>query len=147
MHIQANETPACVLSGDDVHTAIRSPEDVLTARQLGRYRAISLGFGGADVSLVAAAISEVARNIVEHAKEGTISVSSVNAGERKGMKIVARDAGPGIPDVESVTQYGLAPRVGLGMGLPGARLLVDEFDIVSGAGRGTTVTMTKWVSS
>jgi serine/threonine-protein kinase RsbT len=129
---------------DEVQTEINSAHDVLTARQMGRYRAIALGIQSPDVTLLAAAISEVARNIIDHAKAGEIIMRIVRAGGRRGLKIIARDRGPGIPDVLQATQYGASPRRALGVGLPGAKLLVDEFDIISGAGCGTTVTMTKW---
>jgi len=132
------------LDDDESQTDIHSARDVLTARQMVRYRAIALGFDSPDVTLLAAAISEVARNIIDHARAGVVMMRVVKTGERRGLKIIARDQGPGISDVTRVTQYGDSARRGLGVGLPGAKLLVDEFDIVSGAGLGTTVTMTKW---
>jgi serine/threonine-protein kinase RsbT len=140
----ATNAPGASL-GDDVQTEIHSDHDVLTARQRARCRAIELGFDSPDVTLLAAAISEVARNIIEYAKAGEIIMRIVRAGGRRGLKIIARDQGPGILDVAHATQYGYSARRGLGVGLPGAKLLVDEFDIVSGLGSGTTVTMTKWV--
>jgi serine/threonine-protein kinase RsbT len=128
--------------GDEAQTEIRSAEDVLTARSLGRLCAIAAGFAGPEVSLLTAAISEVARNIVEHAKAGSVVVRLIDRDGRKGLRIIAVDHGPGIPDVELATEFGLSPRVGL----PGAKLLVDEFEIISSARGGTTITMTKWVS-
>jgi serine/threonine-protein kinase RsbT len=128
-------------------TPIHSAVDIVTARQRGRTLAIELGFNGADVTLIAAAISEVARNIVDHAKKGEITMSSVNHaqnGGRRGIQIVARDEGPGIRDVAQAMQYGYSTRKGLGVGLPGAKWLMDEFDIASEIGRGTTITMKKW---
>lgn len=106
---------------------------------------MAMGFSGADVTLLAAAISEVARNIVDHAKEGEMVMSEVEGRGRRGLQIVARDRGPGIADVAQAMQYGYSTRRGLGVGLPGAKWLMDEFDIVSAVGRGTTVTMTKWL--
>lgn len=129
------------------HTEIRSSGDIVTARQRGRALALELGFNGADVTLIAAAISEVARNIVDHAKQGEILMSSVNSsqnGGRTGIQIIARDEGPGIRDVAQAMQYGYSTRKGLGVGLPGAKWLMDEFDIASEVGRGTTITMKKW---
>ena len=127
-------------------TQINSAVDIVTARQRGRTLALELGFNGADVTLIAAAISEVARNIVDHAKCGEILMSCVDGqnGGRRGIQIVARDQGPGIRDVAQAMQYGYSTRKGLGVGLPGAKWLMDEFDIASELGRGTTITMRKW---
>ena len=127
-------------------TSINSATDIVTARQRGRALALELGFNGADVTLIAAAISEVARNIVDHAKKGEIVMSSVASpsGGKRGIQIIARDEGPGIRDVAQAMQYGYSTRKGLGVGLPGAKWLMDEFDIASEVGRGTTITMKKW---
>jgi serine/threonine-protein kinase RsbT len=127
-------------------TTINSAVDIVTARQRGRALALELGFNGADVTLIAAAISEVARNIVDHAKSGEIIMASINGhnGGHRGIEIVARDEGPGIRDVAQAMQYGYSTRKGLGVGLPGAKWLMDEFDIMSEVGRGTTITMRKW---
>ena len=131
----------------ETQTAINSATDIVTARQRGRALALEIGFNGADVTLIAAAISEVARNIVDHAKKGEIIMSPVHNsanGGRQGIKIIARDEGPGIRDVAQAMQYGYSTRKGLGVGLPGAKWLMDEFDIASEVGRGTTITMKKW---
>ena len=131
----------------ETQTEINSAVDIVTARQRGRALALELGFNGADVTLIAAAISEVARNIVDHAKKGEIVMSPVaNAasGGKRGIQIIARDEGPGIRDVAQAMQYGYSTRKGLGVGLPGAKWLMDEFDIASEVGRGTTITMKKW---
>ena len=128
-------------------TEINSAVDIVTARQRGRALALELGFNGADVTLIAAAISEVARNIVDHAKRGEILMMGLNSsinGGKQGIQIIARDEGPGIRDVAQAMQYGYSTRKGLGVGLPGAKWLMDEFDIVSEVGRGTTITMKKW---
>jgi serine/threonine-protein kinase RsbT len=146
MKTPAKSEPAVASSSleDETHTDIQSADDVLMARQMVRYRAIALGFDSPDVTLLAAAISEVARNIIEHANAGEVIMRIVKAGTRRGLKIIARDQGPGIPDVEHATQFGHSAGRGLGVGLPGAKLLVDEFDIKSMPGIGTIVTMTKW---
>lgn len=131
----------------ETQTQITSAVDIVTARQRGRALALELGFNGADVTLIAAAISEVARNIVDHAKKGEIlmgPVSNSASGGRRGIQIIARDEGPGIRDVAQAMQYGYSTRKGLGVGLPGAKWLMDEFDIASEIGRGTTITMKKW---
>ncbi len=119
--------------------------DIVTARQKGRALALELGFQGSDATLVAAAISEVARNIVEYAKTGEILLQPITNGSKHGLRVIARDRGPGIRDVAQALQYGYSSRKGLGVGLPGAKLLMDEFDIVSEVGVGTTVTMKKWL--
>jgi serine/threonine-protein kinase RsbT len=148
MHVISNELHA--LSGEalpgEILTEITSERDVLKARQIGRFKAISLGFRKPDVSLLAAAISEVARNIIEHAHAGHVVVRDVRDGPRKGLRVIARDRGPGIRNVEEVTQYGSRGFEGQGVGLPGTKLLMDDFEIISSAGRGTTITMTKWIS-
>lgn len=131
----------------ETQTLILSAVDIVTARQRGRTLALELGFNGADVTLIAAAISEVARNILDHAKKGEIVMSGVNHtqnGGRRGIQIIARDEGPGIRDIAQAMQYGYSTRKGLGVGLPGAKWLMDEFDVASQVGRGTTITMKKW---
>jgi serine/threonine-protein kinase RsbT len=131
--------------GNEVRVAINSAIDIVTARQHGRAMAMKLGFEGGDVTLIAAAISEVARNIVDHAKRGEVILDNLAVGSRHGIQIIARDDGPGIPDVAQAMQYGYSTRKGLGVGLPGAKWLMDEFDIVSNVGKGTIVTMKKWL--
>jgi serine/threonine-protein kinase RsbT len=124
---------------------ISSNIDIVTARQQGRQLALELGFEGAEVTLIAAAISEVARNIMDHAKRGEIILSNVRNGTKQGIQIIAEDEGPGIPNIPQAMQYGYSSRKGLGVGLPGAKWLMDEFFIVSHIGKGTTVTMRKWL--
>jgi serine/threonine-protein kinase RsbT len=133
---------------NDVQTQIHSSVDIVAARQQGRTLALELGFSGTAVTLIAAAISEVARNIVDHAKHGVITmrhVTSRHNGGRHGIQIIAQDEGPGIPNLAQAMQYGYSTRKGLGVGLPGAKWLMDDFDIVSKVGKGTTVTMVKWL--
>ena len=130
---------------NETRIPIQRSEDIVTARELARGMARSAGFNGSDLTLIATAISEVTRNIVEHAERGELVLSLVSNGTKRGMLIVARDAGPGIADVQRAMQYGYSSRNGLGVGLPGARWLMDEFDIDSKVGKGTTVTMRKWV--
>ena len=119
--------------------------DIVTARQAGRNLAMQLGFEGSDLTLIATAISEVARNIVDHAKRGEIAMAPIHQGTRHGVAIMARDSGPGIRDVKQAMQYGYSTRKGLGVGLPGAKWLMDEFEIDSKVGKGTVVTMRKWL--
>jgi serine/threonine-protein kinase RsbT len=124
---------------------IRSTSDIVTARQRGRMLALELGFTGADVTVIAAAISEVARNIVEHAEAGEMIFAETPQPGRTGLVIIAHDEGPGILDAERVVEFGRGARDGLAVGLPGVRLLMDDFEIESTIGSGTTVTMTKWL--
>ena len=125
---------------------IRSSSDIVTARQQGRALAIELGFEGGDTTLIVTVIAEAARNIVDYAIEGEISIKAIQQGDKAGILIIARDTGPGIPDVARAVEYGCSTHKGLGMGLPGVRWLVDEFEIISRIGKGTCVTMKKWKS-
>ena len=141
-------SPAPLAAGSaspEIATAIRSVADIVLARQCGRTRTTALGFDGTDVTLITAAISEVARNILDHARQGEITFTAVAADRRRGIRIVARDQGPGIADVPRALSYRNSSQAGLGMGLPGARWLMDEFEITSVVGLGTTVTMIKWL--
>ncbi len=119
--------------------------DVVTARQKGRDLAMQVGFSGSDLTLIATAISEIARNIVVYADHGEVTLSAVSEGDRHGIVIVATDKGPGIPDIEQAMQDGFSTGRSLGLGLPGAKRLMDDFEIVSGSGKGTTITMKKWL--
>jgi len=130
---------------DAVQVSISSQADVLSARQHGREFAMKMGFTGSDVTLIAAAICEIARNIVDYAQRGEITFSVVDKDDlRKGMLILASDEGPGIPDVDQAMRYGCSTRKGLGVGLPGAKWLMDEFQLNSQPGCGTMVKMVKW---
>lgn len=126
--------------------SVRTESDILAARQHGREVAEHLGFSGSDLALIATAISEVARNIVVHAGEGAIMISELADG-RAGIEIVARDDGPGILDIDLAMQDGYSTISSLGLGLPGARRLMDEFTIESQDGHGTTVVMRKWIKT
>ena len=129
----------------EAHVAIAHEADIVTARQKGRELATRAGFASSDATLVATAISEVARNIVAYAERGEILLELVQQNGRRGILIVARDEGPGIPDVALAMTDGYSTGRSLGLGLPGARRLMDDFEISSDVGRGTTVTMCKWV--
>jgi len=130
---------------NESRVAISSAADIVTARQKGRALATQLGFDGSDLTLIATAISEIARNIVAHAKSGEIRLTPLNQNGKSGILIVANDEGPGIPDVNRAMQYGYSTGKGLGVGLPGAKWLMDEFEIESKVGNGTKVTMKKWL--
>ena len=106
--------------------------------------ASQLGFTSTDLTLIATAISELARNIVLYAHQGEIVLKIAEEGARHGIGVIARDDGPGIPDVERALREGFSTSRSFGMGLPGVRRLVDEFKIVSEVGSGTIVTVKKW---
>ena len=125
--------------------AIESDADVVTARQRARELAAAAELSSTDQTLLATAISEVARNITAYAVRGEVIVGVVRSDNgRRGIRVVARDEGPGIEDVEAALQDGFTTGNGLGLGLPGARRLVDEFAIETAVGQGTTVTLVKW---
>lgn len=128
----------------ELHIPIETDADIVTARQEGRRLASLLDFSPSDLTVIAAAISEVARNIVEYATKGDVHVRLVERGGRRGVMVVAQDVGPGIPDVALALQDGYSTAGSLGLGLPGARRLMDEFELQSEVGKGTTVTMRKW---
>ncbi len=128
-----------------VHSqAVVEDSDVVCARQQGRNMAAKLGFGRADQALIATAISELARNIVRYAKRGEIEISEVNKGRRPGLQVIARDRGPGIIDIDAAMADGFSTGNSLGLGLPGTKRIVDEFDIQSKPGEGVTIRIIKW---
>ena len=129
---------------DEDLVSIGSDSDLVVARQKGRELAGRLGFSGTDATLIATAISELARNILAYAGSGEITLSHLFENGRDCIVVVARDAGPGIVDIEAATNEGFSTGRGLGMGLPGTRRLMDEFDIHSEAGKGTQIVVKKW---
>ena len=128
----------------EIRVAINSDQDIVTARQKGRALAMEAGFSTGDATLIATAISELARNIVSYARKGEITLKIVNASVRQGILIVASDNGPGIPDIRQAMRDGFSTSGSLGLGLPGVRRLMDEFEITSQPGKGTTVAVKKW---
>ena len=128
----------------EIRIPIETDADIVTARQAGRQFAAQLDLTPGDLTFIATAISEVARNIVEYASPGDVTVRLVEKGGRRGVTVVAQDAGPGIADVTMALQDGYSTKGSLGLGLPGARRLMDEFEIFTEAGKGTRVTMWKW---
>jgi serine/threonine-protein kinase RsbT len=125
---------------------IASDVDILTARHQGRIVAEELGFSGSELTVITTVISELARNIVMYAREGEIVVRPTHDDGRSGVIIVARDDGPGIENLAQALTDGYSTGHGLGLGLPGARRLSDEFEIESVVGGGTVVAATKWRS-
>ncbi len=124
---------------------IRSDGDIVVARQTGRKIAEDVGFSRADQALIATAISELARNIVVYANSGEMEISPVETVSRSGVRVTAQDYGPGILDIKAALADGFSTGGSLGLGLPGTRRIVDEFDIQSVPGEGVTVTIVKWI--
>jgi serine/threonine-protein kinase RsbT len=129
---------------DELRVAIDTDEDIVEARKAGRRLAAELGFSSTELTLIATAISEVARNIRLYAGHGEVLVRLVNEDSREGVLVVAKDQGPGIPDLDLAMQDGYSTVNSFGLGLPGARRLMDDFKIRSKVGQGVTVTMKKW---
>ena len=127
-----------------VQVPIDSDEHIVDARAEGRALASELGFSQTDATLIATAISEIARNILVHAGSGRVAMRPQVDDGRCGLVVVASDSGPGIRDVEAAMRKGYGTGSGLGLGLPGAKQIMDEFRVQTGHGRGTTVEMTKW---
>jgi serine/threonine-protein kinase RsbT len=119
-------------------------EDVVVARQLVREWAVATGFSLVDQTKLVTAASELARNLVEYGGGGTMRLESLNDGAKRGLRLIFEDKGPGIPDVEQALKDGFTTGNGLGLGLGGARRLVNEFDIQSRLGEGTRVTIARW---
>ena len=131
----------------DTVIAIDSADDIVTARQAGRELATKLKFSLTDVTMIATAISEVARNISKYAGRGEIRLGVTERHGRDALIVQAVDDGPGIADTEQALEDGFSTSSGLGLGLPGSRRLMDDFDVESQLGAGTTVTMWKWLPS
>ena len=129
----------------DMVVSVGSSDDIVVARQAGRDLAAAIGFSLTDLTLIATAISELARNITSYAGSGEIRLTAINEDARVGIVVEAIDEGPGIADLKQALVDGFSTSSGMGLGLPGARRLMDEFEIHSQVGRGTTVIMRKWV--
>ena len=129
---------------DELVIPITTDSDIVVARQKGRELAERIGFSRTDLTFIATAISEVARNITSYAERGEILFRIVDGGGRVGIHMEARDEGPGIGDLQRALEDGYSTGEGMGLGLPGARRLMDEFEVRSEAGIGTTVIMRKW---
>ena len=132
------------MSAGEIQVAINSDQDIVSARQKGRGMANELGFSSGEATLIATAISELARNIVAYARKGQITLKMVNGLNRQGISVVATDDGPGIADIRQALRDGFSTSGSLGLGLPGVRRLMDEFEITSQPGRGTIVAVKKW---
>ena len=129
---------------DEIRVAIRTDADVVTARQEARTMGAALGFSSTDLTLLATAISEIARNITTYAGEGEVTLRVRSETGRAGIEVVATDDGPGIANVELAMQDGYTTGNGLGLGLPGTRRLVDDFELETTPGAGTRIRLVKW---
>jgi serine/threonine-protein kinase RsbT len=128
------------------HVDIVTDDDVVAARQQGRKLAADLGFSPMDRAMLAAVITELARNIIDHAGRGEVHFHAIEDAGRHGISVVARDRGPGIPNIKEALQASYSVAGGLGLGLRGAKGLMDSLEIISAPGRGTTVTGRKWLA-
>ena len=124
---------------------IKNPDDIVAARKAGHQLALELGFSLTDVTMIATAISEIARNITSYAGRGAVRVTVADREGRKALVVRAEDDGPGIADIERAMEDGYSTGRGLGLGLPGARRLMDRIIVDSALGRGTVIEMWKWV--
>jgi serine/threonine-protein kinase RsbT len=131
----------------DIVVDIHKPDDIVAARKAGHQLALNLGFSLTDVTMIATAISEIARNITSYAGRGAVRIAVAERDGREALVIRAEDDGPGIADIERAMEDGYSTGRGLGMGLPGARRLMDRLVVESALGRGTVVEMWKWVPS
>ena len=123
---------------------LKGSEDIVIVRQAVRARAVELGFGLVDQTKLVTAASEIARNTVIYGGGGWAQLELVQSGGRKGLQIVFQDNGPGIADIDKAMQDGFTTGSGLGLGLGGARRLVNEFEITSTPGSGTRVALRRW---
>ena len=124
---------------------IESENDIVMARKVVRNAATALGFGITDVTRIVTAASELTRNIYHYAKSGVMHWRTLNQGAKVGLELTFEDRGPGIPDIDKAMKVGFSTGNGLGLGLPGAKRLMDEMTIASTVGQGTTVVVRKWL--
>lgn len=124
---------------------IKNEADIIKARVRAKAVAEALGFNYMDQTRIATAVSELARNAYQHAGEGIMTMKPMNRQGRKGIEIIVEDHGPGIENLELALKGGHSTAGGLGMGLSGSKRLMDEFDIRTKSGEGTSVTVRKWL--
>lgn len=132
------------MAANEARVQIASDSDIVAARSKGRMLAVAMGFSLGDITLIATAISELARNILSYARRGEILIRAIDGSNREGILIVASDNGPGISNLRQALQDGFSTSGSLGLGLPGVRRLMDEFEITSEPMQGTTVKIKKW---
>ncbi|WP_433755030.1 ATP-binding protein [Nocardia sp. CA-135398] len=133
------------VAAENLVIAVRVSGDIVTARQAGRELAAKLGFSLTDITMISTAISEIARNITSYAGSGEIRLLVDDREGRQALVVQAEDQGPGILDIARALDDGYSTGRGLGLGLPGARRLMDRLTVESAPGRGTLVEMWKWV--
>jgi serine/threonine-protein kinase RsbT len=124
--------------------AVRTPDEVVLIRQAARKWAVEVGFSIVDQTKIVTAASELARNAVIYGGGGTVSIHTVTNGARKGLRMIFTDKGPGIPDVAMALKDGYTTGSGLGLGLGGSKRLMNELEVDSRPGEGTTITTFKW---
>ena len=129
---------------ETIRVLINSDKDIVAARQKGRTLALSIGFSETDATLIATAISELTRNIITYAKKGEVRLRAEKDTTRRGIMVIATDKGAGISNIKLALQDGFSTSGSLGLGLPGVKRLMDEFEIQSACGLGTVVTIRKW---
>lgn len=129
---------------NEILIPILTDMDIVAARQSGRKLATELGFSQTDTTLIATAISELTRNIILYANQGELVLRPLQRQDTKGIMVIARDQGPGIENVSQVMRMGFSTSGSLGLGLPGVSRLMDDFNIDSRPGGGTTITVQKW---
>lgn len=133
------------MEDDQLIIPVMSDGDIVSARQQARELAKSIGFTSSELAGIAAAISELARNIVSYANKGSINISLLDEANKKGILVIVQDEGPGIADIHLAMQDGYSTTNSLGLGLPGVKRIMDSFEIHSEVGKGTTVIVKKWV--
>ncbi|GAA3575142.1 anti-sigma regulatory factor [Nonomuraea rosea] len=129
---------------DVIELPVSGNSDVVTVRQRVRTAAQEIGLSVVDQTKLVTAASELARNTVVYGGGGRVRIEEVSRGARRGLRLLFSDEGPGIPDQAQALTDGWSTGGGLGLGLSGSRRLVDEFDLDSGSGEGTRVTVVKW---
>jgi len=128
----------------DEFKEVRTAQDVVAVRQLVREWSVYAGFSLVDQTKIVTAASELARNTLTHGGGGSMRLEALNDGNRRGIRVVFQDEGPGIPDITQALRDGFSTGGGLGLGLGGAKRLCHDFEIDSAAGRGTRVSITRW---
>ena len=128
----------------DEQVPLRTEDEVVRVRQIAREWAISLGFGLVDQTKIVTAASELARNTVIYGGGGLVRLEALNDGARRGLRLIFEDKGPGIPDIPLALKDGYSTGTGLGLGLSGAKRLMNDFELQSTPGQGTRVAVTRW---
>ncbi len=131
-------------AGKSAVVAVTNEADVVKVRQAVRAFAVEIQLSLVDQTKVVTAASELGRNLLIYGGGGEVRIEIVQAGIRRGLQAVFEDHGPGIPDIEQALKNGFTTGSGMGLGLGGARRLVNDFEIVSKPNEGTRVTITKW---